>query len=111
MSTDVQILLREAYEQAFGIYDHRNATNDHFALVRQHWSEDAIGSSRLRERIEAFLDNKVGQQLHMSFNEFISQPTYLCDLQLEILSSRVPAQEDDIKKMIEEFTKNNKQHE
>lgn len=42
----------------------------------------------------------------MSFNEFISQPTYLCDLQLEVLSARVPSQEEDVQAMIAEFTKN-----
>lgn len=99
----MQILFRERYEQAHGIYDHKNAANDHFALVRQHWCEDAIGASRLRERMEAFLDNRVGQLFHMSFNEFINQPTYVCDLMLEVLSKRNPEDEKQLRDLIDEF--------
>lgn len=92
--------MRESYEQAFGIYDHKNAPrDDHLALVKHHWSEDSITSSRYRERLDAYLSNKVGTQLHMSFNEFISQPSYLCDLQLEVLSNR-PDQNKELEELL-----------
>lgn len=104
VSTDVQILLRECYEQAYGIYDHKAAQNDHFALVRHHDSEDAITFSRLRERLEAFFDNKAGTMLNMSFTEFINQPSYLCDLQLEILSKREPDNHEEMQRLLKEFS-------
>lgn len=106
VSTDVQILFRERYEQAHGIYDHKAATNDHFALVRHHWCEDVIGASRLRERMESFLEAKVGAptNFNMSFQEFLEQPTYVCDLMLEVLEKRAPAQEAELKDAINEFS-------
>lgn len=103
VSTDVQILLRERYEQAHGIYDHKAADNDHFALVRHHWCEDAIGASRLRERMESFLEARVGQNFHMSFQDFINQPPYVCDLMLEVLQTRAPAQEQELQNVLDEF--------
>jgi hypothetical protein len=103
VSTDVQILLRERYEQAHGIYDHKAAENDHFALVRYHWCEDAIGSSRLRERMESFIDARVGQNFNTSFPEFLNQPSYVCDLMLEVLNARAPAQEQELKDVLDEF--------
>lgn len=105
VSSNVQILLREAYEQAYGIYDHRNAKKDHLALVRFHASEDAITYSRLRERLEAFDDLKVGARLHMSFTEFISQPSYVCDLQLEVLATKTNPAEDEIRKALDSIGK------
>lgn len=104
VSTDVQILLRERYEQAHGIYHHQGAKDDHFALVRHHWCEDSISSSRLRERMEAFLDLGVGKHFNMSWNEFIDQPTYVCDLQLEILEKRAPVN-NELEDLVNELSK------
>ena len=111
VSTDVQILLRERYEQAHGIYDHKAAGNDHFALVRHHWCEDAIGASRLRERMESFIEARVGHPSHfnMSFTEFINQPPYVCDLMLEVLQTRAPAQEQELQDALDEFKNKNRQ--
>ncbi|BAW19228.1 hypothetical protein [Ralstonia phage RP31] len=102
VSTDVQILLRERYEQAYGIYNHQGV-NDHFALVRHHWCEDTIVASRLRERMEAYLDARIGQHFHLSWTDFINQPTYVCDLMLEILDKRTPAQNQEIEALMNEI--------
>lgn len=104
-STDVQILMREMYEQAYGIYDHKSASNDHFALVRHHASEDAISFSRMRERLEAFVTNKLGTALNMSFTEFLDQPSYLCDFQIEVISSIKPEGEDELRKLLAEVAR------
>lgn len=101
----MQILLRERYEMAHGIYDHKAAVNDHFALVRHHWCEDTIVASRLRERMEAFTDLRVGHYFHVSFTEFLNQPSYVCDLMLEILEKRAPAQEQELQDVLDEFKK------
>lgn len=105
VSTDVQILLRERYEVAHGIYDHKANNNDHLALVKQHWCEDTIVASRLRERMESFLDLRVGHHFNLSFTEFLNQPSYVCDLQLEILERRAPHQDQELQDVINEFKK------
>lgn len=111
-STDVQILLRERYEQAYGIYDHLAvkaaatadaSRDDHFALVRHHWSEDSVVASRLRERMEAFITMRVGHNFHISFMEFIELPTYVCDLMLEVLDKRGPGESQELQDLINEM--------
>lgn len=102
-SSDVQILLRERYEQAYGIYDHRGNPNDHFALVRHHWCEDAVTSGRARERFEAFLDARVYQNTGIPWDRWIEQPSYMCDMQLEILEKRAPHENREITNLANEI--------
>lgn len=108
VSTDVQILMRERYEQAHGIYDHRAAEGDHFALVRHHWCEDTIIASRLRERMEAFVDARIGTAFHLSFTEFLEQPPYVCDLMLEVMEKRAPIQDQELSALLTEFKRDGK---
>lgn len=85
VSTSAQIVLRASYETAYGIYNHDSAEGDHpLALVMHNWAEDNIVGGRLRERMEAFARNGVGKHFHMSFEEFINQPPYVCDMMLEV---------------------------
>jgi hypothetical protein len=98
------MVLRERYEQSHGIYNHAGA-NDHLALVRHHWSEDAISASRLRERLEAFKDNRVYQTLGLSFKEFLEQPPYLCDLQLEVLKNSPQEHSKELEDLLAELGK------
>lgn len=97
--------MRERYEQAYGIYDHKAASNDHFALVRHHWCEDTITASRLRERMEAYLDARIGQNFQLSFPDFLNLPTYVCDLMLETIEKRAPAQDQELQTVLDEFNK------
>ena len=68
-----------------------------------HWSEDAISASRLRERMDAFLDLRVGTAFNMSFTDFLNQPPYLCDMMLEVLEKRAPAQEAELQNVLDQF--------
>lgn len=85
ISTSAQIILRQKYETAFGIYDHAGPDGEHpLALVMHNWSEDNVSYGRLRERLEAFAEHSVGKWFSISFKEFIDMPTYVCDMMLEI---------------------------
>lgn len=55
--------------------------------------------------METFLDAKVGAptNFNMSFTDFINQPTYVCDLMLEVLEKRAPAKEKEMKDMNDAF--------
>lgn len=108
LSTDLQILLRGRYEQSHGIFDHAAAEEDHFALVRHNWSEDTITASRLRERMESYLDATIHKHFGLSFTEFIDQPTYVCDLMIEVISVRGPRQDEELKKALDAFKENDK---
>lgn len=97
--------MRERYEQAHGIYDHRAAEGDHFALVRHHWCEDTIVASRLRERMEAFRDLRIGSAFNMSFTEFLNQPPYMCDLMLEVMEKHAPQETQELNELLQEMKK------
>ena len=85
ISTSAQIILRQKYETAFGIYDHEGPDGEHpLALVMHNWSEDNVSYGRLRERMEAFAEHSTGKWFNTSFKEFIDMPTYVCDMMLEI---------------------------
>lgn len=105
-SIETQIVLRERYETAHGIYNHQGA-NDHFALVRHHWCEDTIVASRLRERMEAFKTLRVGKYFDISFKEFLEQPTYMCDLMLEVIAA-APEDNKEIQDLLNDFNKDSK---
>lgn len=84
-STSAQIILRERYEDAFGVYNHKGQEGTHpLALVMHNWSEDNVTGGRLRERMEAFAENGVAKHFNISFHEFIQQPTYVCDMMLDV---------------------------
>lgn len=85
VSTSAQIILRERYEDTFGVYNHSGQEGTHpLALVMHNWSEDNITGGRLRERMEAFADNSVAKHFNISFHDFIQQPTYVCDMMLDV---------------------------
>lgn len=98
-SIETQIVLRERYETAHGIYNHANA-DDHFALIKHHWAEDTIVASRLRERMEAFITARVGKHFDMSFKEFLEYPPYVCDLMLEVIKD-LPEQNKELMDLLE----------
>jgi hypothetical protein len=56
--------------------------------------------------MEAFIEARVGQHFHMSFQEFLSQPSYVCDLMLEVLNNRAPAQAQELQDLVNEFKGN-----
>jgi hypothetical protein len=89
-STDAQIALRDSYETSFGIYRH-DAPNldDPFALIRMHWSEDTVTGSRLHERMSEYLDADIGKFFNLSFNEYIDNPTYICDFMFQEARRRI----------------------
>lgn len=88
ISTSAQIILRQKYETAFGIYDHEGPDGEHpLALVMHNWSEDNVSYGRLRERMESFAEHNVGKYFNISFKDFIDMPTYSCDMMLEIAES------------------------
>ena len=90
VSTEAQILLRDIYEVDFNIYrhDHPQATSP-LGLVLMNWNEDTVSQGQLRERLEQYIDVDIFKYFHLSFQEWVDQPSYLCDLQIEIASDRI----------------------
>lgn len=90
LSTDAQLVLRDRYETTYGIFNHNAPAADHpFALVLMHWNEDAITHGPLHERMNQYIDADIAKFFHLNFQEWIDQPTYVCNLQLDLARERL----------------------
>lgn len=74
------------YETSYGIFNHDidMSPESAMAIVAMHPAEDPIIGSRLRERLERFVDYQVNTKLGLSWAEFVQQPTWLCDEQFRV---------------------------
>lgn len=83
-STDVQLLLRDCYETAYGIYNHaldnRGAT---LSLVAMHEAEDTSSGGLLYERIRQYEKRQVLAHFGLNLIEFLSLPGDLVAFVLE----------------------------
>lgn len=84
-STDVRIVMLELYETEYGIYNHRDDSQQRpMANIAMHAAENTSEGSLLYERMRLFAENKVGIHFNVSFMEFLEQPTDICKKQMEI---------------------------
>lgn len=82
-SSSVTLLLREAYETTYGIYNHdRTDPNRPLAILAAHPAENASLGSTLYERIEQFAELNVHKFFGLSFAELLELPN---DVVLKIL--------------------------
>jgi len=89
-STDAQMVLRDQYESTYGIYNHAAEGADHpFALILQHWCEDSVTHGSLHERMNQYIDLDIQKYFGLTFTDFIEQPTYVIQMQLEIAQERI----------------------
>lgn len=92
-STDAQMVLREAYETTYGIYNHNDKTAPRpLALVAMHPSENATVGSTLYERIDQFVELAVIKHFGLSLIEFFELPTDIAKRVLEIAQVRQEAE-------------------
>jgi hypothetical protein len=79
-STDLKLMMLHNYETKFGIYDHDKSddTRDPLALVRMHWGEDTISTSRLSERDKQFIDLEIHRYTGLNLVQFLELPTWRC---------------------------------
>jgi hypothetical protein len=83
-SSDVQLLLRDCYETAYGIFNHaldnRGAT---LSLVAMHEAEDTSSGGLLYERIRQYEKRQVLAYFGLNLIEFLSLPGDLVAFVLE----------------------------
>jgi hypothetical protein len=85
-ASDARVVLREAYEQTYHIYDHDRVESSPLAIVAMHPSENPFQDSLLAERMKDFARKKIGKWFNMSFTEFIRQPRADVEMMLEVAS-------------------------
>ena len=90
VSTDAQLVLREQYETAFGIYNHDHPQGQHpLALVMMNWCEDTVTGGGLHERMEQYMNLGILKYFGIPFDQWIEQPTYVIELQLDSAKRRI----------------------
>lgn len=84
------MVLRDRYETSFQIYNHNEKAGEHpFALIMMNWNEDVLSSGPLHERMNQFIDRDIQKYFGLSFSEFIDQPSYVINMQLEVAEEKI----------------------
>lgn len=80
-----RLLLNEAYDETYGIAIH-DETSSPSSLFCMKPAQDTYYCNGLYERLEKFAERRIGEHFKISFTEFINQPTYLCEMMLDVAS-------------------------
>lgn len=84
VSTDAQILLREAYETAYQIHDHDREPEHPFGLVLNRKKEDYLSFSPLYKLLTNYRLKDVNKSFGLNLKEFLSLPREYTELIFEI---------------------------
>lgn len=88
-STDAELLLREAYEITYGLFNHDDMTVDRpLALVAMHPGENTAVGSTLYGRIEQFAELEIAKYFGISLIEFFELPTDVVNKIMETSAGR-----------------------
>lgn len=80
-SYTAQLLLRESYEQIYGLFNHDapEATLRPLAVVAMHPKEDVANYSKLYRIMQRYVDHGIRELTGMNFQEFLQQPHELVE--------------------------------
>ena len=104
-SISARMVLLEAYETTYRIYNHEDPTAGPLAAIAMHPREDTSTHSALYNTIRRFRKYRVGHpdNFNMSLNEFMALPKDICDFMMELLSEEAKVEaarlNDQINKM------------
>lgn len=73
-SVDAAVLLRDAYDDTYGIYGSSAASNHPFSTVAPHKIEDVNNTSQLAYYIRRFREHQVNKIFGIGLLEFLSLP-------------------------------------
>jgi hypothetical protein len=89
-STEAQLVLRDFYENDYGIYNHANPKADNpFAMVLHHWCEDTVAFGPLHDEMEKFLQLDVPKHFGLSWDEFLNRPEYECRMMFTLIAQKL----------------------
>ncbi len=90
-NTDVKIVLRDLYEEYYGIYPHISKHNKSrpLASVAMHPCENKTDNSLLEEALNNYVKANIFEFFGLNWNEFISQPREVNELMLKIADKKM----------------------
>lgn len=72
---EIRIILKDMYDQKYGIFDHANKTKERpLASVALHPSEEFINNSAIRDHIRLFAKKKIYETWGISHIELMNMP-------------------------------------
>ena len=103
-----RLILLDAYETTYGIYNHEDdiLNRDHpLALVAMHAKEDASTHSALYNTIRRFKRYRVGapENFNISLTEFLQLPREICDLMFDIQATEASEEAARLQRKIDEM--------
>lgn len=108
-SVESQLLMRDAYETAYGIHDHARKTDD-MALIRWRPAEDIDAFDPTPERMKAYHAAQVLKYTGIPFDRFLELPRYMGEMYIQscmqILKDEVEARQKELDRLEEEKRKN-----
>jgi hypothetical protein len=88
LSTEAQLVLRDYYENDYGIYPHeKEEANNPFAMVLYHWCEDS--SVLLHEQMKRFVQFDVKNFFGLSWIEFMKLSTSECEMIMRVCADEI----------------------
>lgn len=106
-STDLQIVLRTAYEETYGIVDHsaiRDIPEENaFSLVTLNDNENIYKNDMQSIRAKRFAINRINHYFGLSYKDFIELPHATCDMLFEISEELITAEKPILAKLSDEF--------
>lgn len=101
-----QLLLRESYEDMYGIFDHtRFSKHRPLALVAMHPKENPTSHSRLYNTIQRFCNSDINATTGLSLKEFLDLPREYVDLLFRVSTARAQTQTPGVSQAIRDIQK------
>lgn len=108
-SISAQLLLRDAYDTDYGLFDHANDTSRPLALVGRHVREDYHEYGGLYRAIYQFNVNEIHKNWGYTLTEFLELPREFHRLILRICSEDAARSTIPIDKQLKELERNKQQ--
>lgn len=97
-SIAASIYLQQAYETDYGIEDHERHNASPLSTVLYRDTEHYLSAIQHGSLMREYRKNKIKDYFGISFNEYITEPPYICELMI----NEVKSYEDELERIKEE---------
>lgn len=103
-SISAQLVMAEAYEQAYHLFDHdRDSGRTPFSVVAMHAKERYAEMSPLHRIFRTFNELKIADEWKISITEFLQLPREFTDLMFKITKAKIVAQQPIIDQAVKDM--------
>jgi len=88
--------MSEAYDQAYGIFDHDSSEWNPLSLVSFHPAEDTLEHSEQYRTIRRFIKYGIVKRFGLNINEFLAQPRDIVEHMFSVAAEAVESEKIDL---------------